>query len=83
MKLFFLNFFQLSDSLKYQNIEKSHEFQADSGSPLIQYINGRAYVIGITSFAGMKGKIKLNPTTVYTQVSKYNEWIENTIKSLV
>jgi hypothetical protein len=41
------------------------------------YQEHRAYAIGIESF----GRINKNPKTVYTQVSKYIKWIEDTIKS--
>jgi hypothetical protein len=49
----------------------------DSGSPLIQYFDGRATAIVIVRTGGLPSSS--NPTTVYTQIWKYLKWIENTI----
>jgi hypothetical protein len=58
----------------------THEFQYDSSSPLIQYINGRAHTIGIAGFIGYYDDVRLNTTIVYAQISKYVKWIKDTIK---
>ncbi|XP_054159981.1 plasma kallikrein-like [Oppia nitens] len=59
----------------------SHTCKGDSGSPLIQYVNNRAVLIGIhkgsTKMYGKCGK----EISVTTRVSKFIDWIVDTIKN--
>ena len=50
----------------------------DSGSPLYKFIDGRAYVIGVVS----RGKdcAGFNKPGIYTDVSKYRDWINKHTK---
>ena len=55
--------------------------KGDSGSPLIQYVNNQAVLIGIhkgsTKTKGLCGR----DIAVTTRVSKFIDWIVDTIKS--
>ncbi|RWS12613.1 trypsin-like serine proteinase 1 [Dinothrombium tinctorium] len=52
--------------------------QADSGGPLIQRKNGKAYLVGVVSF-GIGCARRGNPG-VYAKVSHYVDWIKQTVR---
>nr|XP_034957972.1 proproteinase E-like [Zootoca vivipara] len=57
-------------------------FQGDSGGPLnCRAADGRWYVHGVTSFVSAWGCNTLKKPTVFTRVSAFNSWIEETISS--
>ena len=55
--------------------------KGDSGSPLVQYVNNKAVLIGIhKGSTKMRGKCG-RETSVTTRVSKFIDWIVDTIRS--
>jgi hypothetical protein len=56
--------------------------KGDSGSPLVQYVNNRAVLIGVHkgSIRKLSGKCGVE-TAVTTRVSKYIDWIIQTIRN--
>ncbi|XP_044737924.1 chymotrypsinogen B-like [Chrysoperla carnea] len=59
--------------------DKTTACQGDSGGPFMQMINNKPCIVGVTSFAG-KGCTEKAPS-VYTKVSAYKSWIEETMKN--
>ncbi|XP_029450822.1 chymotrypsin-like elastase family member 1 [Rhinatrema bivittatum] len=55
--------------------------QGDSGGPLNCAVNGVYYVHGVTSFVAASGCNTYLKPTVFTRVSAYIAWINNTINS--
>ncbi|XP_026259425.2 proproteinase E isoform X1 [Urocitellus parryii] len=67
------------------NVKSTHPslmFQGDSGGPLnCPAEDGSWQVHGVTSFVSALGCNTLKKPTVFTRVSAFNEWIEETIAS--
>lgn len=70
----------IANSMVCQGVENSAPCQGDSGGPLI-IRQGNQYVqFGLVSFGpGICNNGRI-PNTVFTQVSYYLDWIENTIR---
>ncbi|KAL7837620.1 hypothetical protein SRHO_G00273310 [Serrasalmus rhombeus] len=54
--------------------------QGDSGGPLNCQVNGKYYVHGVTSFVSAQGCNVQRKPTVFTRVSAYIGWLENTMQ---
>ena len=54
-----------------------HNVKIDSGGPLIEHVDNIAYLIGIVSFGY---GCATNYPGVYTKVSYFINWIEETLK---
>lgn len=58
---------------------RCHLFQGDSGGPLVCNVRGLYYIYGVTSWGSGSCQMSGFPD-VYTRVTSYLPWIQNTQK---
>jgi secreted trypsin-like serine protease len=73
----------ITDNMVCQGRNNKSPCNGDSGGPLMMYPNKQqpAYQIGIVSFGPGLCNHPLYPHAVYTQTSKYNDWLEEKVFS--
>ncbi|XP_054166674.1 trypsin-1-like [Oppia nitens] len=80
-KIYNFQSYQITDNMlcagSFRNGHCIGAYMGDSGGPLITYVDGRAYQIGLVSFS-LPCRTYAAPD-VYTKVSKYYKWIETNI----
>ena len=71
--------FPIVDSMLCQGIDRTSPCFGDSGGPLVIQIKGRYTQIGVVSTGPSQCANADDPNGIYTQVSYFLDWIENTI----
>ena len=71
--------FPIVDSMVCQGVDRTSPCFGDSGGPLVVRINGRYTQIGVVSTGPSQCGNDKDPNGVYTQISYFLQWIEDTI----